>query len=43
MVLHYIIPTIMVIDWLVDLPRTKVPVRTSLIWLGFPLLYLVYS
>lgn len=42
-VLHYTIPTIMVIDWLVDLPRTRVPVRTSLIWLGFPLLYLVYS
>jgi hypothetical protein len=42
-VLHYTIPTIMVIDWLVDLPKTRIPLRTSLIWLGFPLLYLVYS
>ncbi|MDJ0357960.1 Pr6Pr family membrane protein [Paenarthrobacter sp. PH39-S1] len=42
-VLHYTIPTIMVIDWLVDLPKTRVPVRTSLIWLAFPLLYLIYS
>ncbi|MCB5290754.1 Pr6Pr family membrane protein [Arthrobacter sp. SO3] len=42
-VLHYTIPTIMVIDWLVDLPRTRIPVRTSLVWLAFPLLYLVYS
>jgi hypothetical protein len=42
-VLHYTIPTIMMIDWLVDLPKTRVPVRTSLIWLAFPLLYLIYS
>ncbi|MET3811478.1 Pr6Pr family membrane protein [Arthrobacter sp. UYEF3] len=42
-VLHYTMPTIMVIDWLVDLPKTRIPLRTSLIWLGFPLLYLMYS
>ncbi|WP_173401144.1 Pr6Pr family membrane protein [Arthrobacter sp. Br18] len=42
-VLHFTIPTIMVIDWLVDLPGTRVPVRTSLVWLAFPLLYLAYS
>lgn len=42
-VLHYTIPTIMVIDWLVDLPKTRISLRTSLIWLIFPLLYLVYS
>ncbi|MDJ0353674.1 Pr6Pr family membrane protein [Pseudarthrobacter sp. PH31-O2] len=42
-VLHFTIPTIMVIDWLVDLPKTRIPLRTSLVWLGFPLLYLVYS
>jgi len=27
----------------VDLPRERIPVRTSLVWLAFPLLYLVYS
>lgn len=42
-VLHYTIPTIMVIDWLVDLPTTRIPLRTSMVWLAFPLLYLVYS
>lgn len=42
-VLHYTVPTVMVIDWLVDLPRVRIPVRTSLVWLAFPLLYLVYS
>ncbi|MEC5179728.1 Pr6Pr family membrane protein [Arthrobacter sp. CG_A4] len=42
-VLHFTIPTVMVIDWLVDLPRIRVSLRESLIWLAFPLLYLVYS
>jgi len=42
-VLHYTVPTVMVIDWLVDLPRERIPVRTSLVWLAFPMLYLVYS
>ncbi|MET4094076.1 Pr6Pr family membrane protein [Arthrobacter sp. UYCu712] len=42
-VLHFTIPTVMVIDWLVDLPGTRISVRQSLVWLAFPLLYLVYS
>jgi hypothetical protein len=42
-VLHYTVPTIIVIDWLVDLPKTRIPIETSLLWLAFPLLYLVYS
>ena len=42
-VLHYTIPTIMVIDWLVDLPKSRIALRESLVWLSFPLLYLVYS
>ncbi|WP_197273502.1 Pr6Pr family membrane protein [Arthrobacter sp. G.S.26] len=42
-VLHYTVPTIIVIDWLVDLPKTRISIRTSLLWLAFPLAYLVYS
>lgn len=42
-VLHFTIPTVMVIDWLVDLPGTPISVRQCLVWLAFPLLYLVYS
>lgn len=42
-VLHYTVPTIIVIDWLVDLPKSRIPVRTALIWLAYPLLYLGYS
>ena len=42
-VLHYTMPTVIVIDWLVDLPRTRISLKESLIWLAFPLAYLVYS
>ncbi|MBT2532302.1 Pr6Pr family membrane protein [Arthrobacter sp. ISL-48] len=42
-VLHYTVPTVIVIDWLVDLPKTRIPIKVSLLWLGFPLLYLAYS
>ncbi|WP_427129249.1 Pr6Pr family membrane protein [Pseudarthrobacter sp. S9] len=42
-VLHYTMPTVLVIDWLVDLPKARVSLRESLTWLAFPLLYLVYS
>lgn len=42
-VLHYTVPTVMVIDWLVDLPKTRITVSTSLLWLAFPLAYVLYS
>jgi hypothetical protein len=42
-VLHYTMPTVIVIDWLVDLPRQRISLKESLIWLAFPLAYLVYS
>lgn len=42
-VLHYTMPTVIVIDWLVDLPRKRISLKESLIWLAFPLAYLVYS
>lgn len=42
-VLHYTMPTVLVIDWLVDLPQRRISVRESLIFLVFPVLYLAYS
>ncbi|MFK0074703.1 Pr6Pr family membrane protein [Arthrobacter woluwensis] len=41
--LHYTLPTITVIDWLVDLPSPRIELRAALIWLAYPALYLVYS
>jgi len=42
-VLHYIIPVVMLLDWLIDRPSTKILYRQSIVWLIFPLLYVVYS
>lgn len=42
-VLHYIMPVVLLADWLVDPPRTPVPFRTALLWLLYPLAYLAYS
>lgn len=43
LVLHYIIPIVMIIDWLIDLPPFRISLKQALIWLIFPVLYLVYS
>ena len=42
-VLHYIIPIAIAFDWIVDPPARKVSFRKGLLWLIFPLSYLVYS
>lgn len=42
-VLHYTMPTVLVIDWLVDLPRRRISLKESLVFLVFPVLYLAYS
>lgn len=42
-VLHKIIPLVMVFDWLVDPPRGPIPWRSALLWLLYPLLFLVYT
>ena len=43
MVLHYIIPIAMTLDWLMDSPSKNISFRRGLAWLAFPLAYLVYS
>ena len=42
-VLHYLIPIAIVIDWIVDGPSAKLSYRKALIWLVFPVTYVVYS
>jgi len=43
LVLHYVLPVVLVIDWLVDLPPFRIRLGAALVWLVFPVLYLVYS
>lgn len=42
-VLHYVMPVIVVLDWLYQPPATTLVVRQVGFWLIFPLAYLVYT
>jgi len=42
-VLHYIMPAVVLIDWLVFPPTQRLSFRVSLLWLIYPLAYLAYS
>jgi hypothetical protein len=42
-VLHYIMPLVIIVDWLVVNRRRAIQYRRALLWLSYPLLYLVYS
>ena len=40
---HKLMPVVLVADWLLDPPRHRLPFRTGLAWLLYPLAYLVYT
>ncbi len=42
-VLHYIMPVVMVIDWLALPPKTTLSLQQTAYWLIYPLVYLVYT
>jgi hypothetical protein len=42
-VVHYIMPVVMVLDWLYQPPKTRLAVKQIAFWLIFPFLYLAYS
>lgn len=43
LVLHYIMPVAVLTDHIIDRPKTKLRFKNSLIWLLFPVSYLIYS
>lgn len=42
-VLHYVMPVVVLGDWVLDSGTTRLTPRHGLLWLLFPLAYLVYS
>ena len=42
-VLHYIMPVVLLIDWIIDPPKKQLRFKNTLLWLIFPLLYILYS
>ena len=43
-ILHYLMPVAMTLDWLLDPPRVRLdPASTVVLWMAFPLLYVLYT
>jgi hypothetical protein len=43
MVLHYILPAAVFVDWVLDPPRSRITFKRAAVWLVYPITYLVYS
>jgi hypothetical protein len=41
--LHYLMPVAVVLDWLLAPAVRRIPFRQGLLWLAFPLVYVVFS
>lgn len=42
-VLHYILPIVVALDWLLDIPKVRIAFKQALVWVAFPIVYVVYS
>ena len=42
-VLHKLVPVGVVVDWVLDPPRTRLSTRDALLWLAYPLTWLAYT
>lgn len=42
-VLHYIMPIVLIADWILDSPKKSITFKRALIWLTYPLAYVIYS
>ena len=42
-VVHKLMPVVLVVDWLIDRPRHRLPRWTVLAWLAYPLAWLAYT
>jgi hypothetical protein len=43
-ILHYLMPLAVTLDWLLDPPSVRLdPARTVVLWMAFPLLYIIYT
>jgi hypothetical protein len=42
-IVHQVMPAVVALDWLVDPPHKPIELPRALWWLGFPLVYLIYT
>jgi hypothetical protein len=43
LLLHYIMPLLFVIDWLLLVPKQTLKFKDTIVWLAFPIIYLVWT
>jgi hypothetical protein len=42
-VLHYLMPIALVVDWAVDRPRWAIPFRRAVVWIAYPAAFIAYT
>lgn len=42
-ILHYVMPVLFIIDWLFFVPKESLKAKDGLVWLAFPIVYLVWT
>ncbi len=42
-IVHRIMPLAVALDWAIDPPRMRLPLRQTIVWMSFPLAYVVYT
>jgi hypothetical protein len=42
-IVHQVMPVVVALDWMIDPPRMRLPIRKTLLWLSFPVLYIAYT
>jgi hypothetical protein len=42
-ILHYMFPVVVIADWFIDSPGERIDYRTALLWLIFPIVWLIYT
>jgi hypothetical protein len=42
-IVHRVMPIAVTLDWLVDPPRVRLEPRQTIVWMGFPLVYVAYT
>jgi len=43
LLLHYVMPVLFVIDWLLFVPKQALKLKDTIFWLAFPVIYLVWT
>lgn len=42
-VLHYLMPIALVVDWAIDRPRWAIPFRRAVVWIAYPAAFIAYT